>query len=112
MLMPISVNILRSQNGYVPSLTLPSDMVNIASNTKTSKATSDGRVYLTDEEKEVLKANLDEWNEKPDKKSRDAFLASEILPNIQALNMEKYGPASISKDKEAKLLWEARIKVS
>ena len=74
--------------------------------------TADGRVYLTEAEKDVLKGTLEAWNEKTNKKCRDSFVATDILPQIQALNLDKYGPDIISKDKEAKVLWERRIKVS
>jgi hypothetical protein len=76
------------------------------------KKTTRERVYLTDEEKKVLAGLLNEWNEKPDKKSRDAFVSSEALPKIQQLNISKYGSDIISKDKAAKMLWECRIQVS
>jgi hypothetical protein len=76
------------------------------------KKTTKERIYLTDEEKKVLAGLLTEWNEKPDKKSRDAFISSEALPKIQQLNISKYGPDIISKDKAAKMLWDCRIQVS
>jgi len=69
------------------------------------------RVYLNDEEKKILAGLIDEWNGKGDKKSRDAFVAGEALPKIQELNVEKFGPTIISKDKAAKLLWERRVQV-
>jgi len=78
----------------------------------TSKKTkTKERVYLTDEEKKVLQSQLDEWDSKPDKTSRDAFLFSEVLPKIQQLNPDKYGPDIVSRNKEQKLLWERRAEV-
>ena len=76
------------------------------------KKTTKDRVYLNDDEKKILAGLLKEWNDKPDKKSRDAFISSEALPKIQQLNISKYGPDIISKDKAAKMLWECRIQVS
>jgi hypothetical protein len=69
------------------------------------------RVYLNDEEKKVLASLLDEWNGKPDKKTCDSFISSEVLPKIQQLNMLRYGPEVISRDKEAKMVWEGRVQV-
>lgn len=69
------------------------------------------RVFLSDEEKKILASLLDEWNGKPDKKTRDAFVSAEALPKIQELNLEKYGPNVISTDKGAKEGWEKRVKV-
>jgi hypothetical protein len=69
------------------------------------------RVYLGEEEKQVLAGLLEEWNSKPDKKARDAFISAEALPKIQELDMTKYGPTIIATDKAAKLMWEARIQV-
>jgi len=70
------------------------------------------RVYLSEKEKKVLAGFLDKWNGKPDKKSRDSFIFLEVLPQIQQLNMPKYGPEIISRDKEAKMVWEGRVQVS
>jgi len=70
------------------------------------------RVYLSEEEKKVLAGFLDEWNGKPDKKSCDSFISSEVLPQIQQLNMPKYGLEIISRDKEAKMVWNGRVQVS
>jgi len=64
------------------------------------------RVYLNDEEKKVLESLLGEWNSKPDKKTHDSFISSEVLPKIQQLN-----PEVISRDKEAKMVWEDRVQV-
>ena len=69
------------------------------------------RVYLNDEEKKVLESLLGEWNSKPDKKTHDSFISSEVLPKIQQLNMLRYGPEVISRDKEAKMVWEDRVQV-
>ena len=52
-----------------------------------------------------------DWVARPDKKSRDAFISSEVVPLIQQLNMDEYGPEHISKDKVMKELWERRIQV-
>jgi hypothetical protein len=78
----------------------------------TDKANKSDRTYLTEEEVQVLEQRLTEWNDKADKKSREAFVIGEILPLIQQLNMEKFGPEMLEKDKAAKILWEKRIKVS
>jgi len=69
------------------------------------------RIYLSEEEKKVLASLLNEWNSQLDKKSRDSFITSEALPKIQAMNMSKYGPEVISRDKEAKKVWEERVQV-
>lgn len=69
------------------------------------------RTYLTEEEKRVLGPLVEEWSKKADKKSRDAFVSAEALPKIQALNLSRYGPDIISKDKAAKELWDKRIQV-
>lgn len=54
---------------------------------------------------------LEEWNSKPDKKARDAFISSEALPRIQDLDLSQYGPEIISTDKGAKMKWEKRVQV-
>jgi hypothetical protein len=69
------------------------------------------RVYLSDEEKTVLASLLEEWNSKPDKKTRDGYITAEALPKIQQLNIAKFGPDVISKDKAAKILWDDRVQV-
>ena len=38
-------------------------------------------------------------------------MVSSILPLVQQVQIEKFGAEKISKDKEAKMLWEKRIKV-
>src|SRR5258705_51878 len=68
-------------------------------------------VYLSEDEKKVLASLLNEWNSKPDKKSQDSFISSEALCKIQQLNLLKYGPEVISRDKEAKKLWEGQVQV-
>ena len=83
----------------------------MADKSKVSRSKSE-KTYLTEEEIKVLEEHLTEWNEKPDKKSREAFVVSVILPLVQQVQLEKFGPEKISKDKEAKTLWEKRIKVS
>ena len=70
------------------------------------------KCYLLPEEKDILRQMLDEWYSKPDKKTRDTYVTAQVLPKLQALNMDKYGPDVIEKDKEAKILWERRIQVS
>jgi hypothetical protein len=69
------------------------------------------RIYLTEEEKNILAGLLDEWNNKPDKKARDGFIALEALPRIQALDLGSYGPEIVSTDKGAKTKWEKRVQV-
>jgi hypothetical protein len=76
-----------------------------------SKGNTKQRVYLAEEEKNILASLLDEWNNKPNKKIRDAFIMSEALPKIQALNPSQYGAEIISKDKAAKSMWERRVQV-
>jgi hypothetical protein len=79
-------------------------------NKKLKKKLKD-RVYLTEEEKAILKDHVSEWNQKLDKMTRQAYVASEILPRIQELDSEKFGPERIARDKEAKALFDWRIKV-
>ena len=81
---------------------------NVASDSKNKK----GRIYLTKPEKDVLEELLPTWTEKENKRSRDAFLTSTVLPKIQHLNLAHYGPDIISRDKEAKKSWEKRIQAS
>jgi hypothetical protein len=76
-----------------------------------SKSQKNNRIYLSEEEKTILGGLLADWVARPDKKSRDAFISSEVVPLIQQLNMDEYGPEHISKDKVAKELWERRIQV-
>jgi len=76
------------------------------------KTTVKERIYLTEEERQILQSLLEEWNGKQGKKARDAFVASEAIPKVQQLNLEKFGPEVISKDKAANVLWERRIQVS
>jgi hypothetical protein len=70
------------------------------------------RVFLTEEEKKILQSHLQEWDSKPDKTSRDAYLSSVVLPLIQQLHPDKYGPEVVSRNKEQKVLWERRAQVS
>lgn len=79
---------------------------------KSNSTKTKERVFLTEEEKNVLQSLLQEWVSKPDKKSRDAYLASEVLPKIQQLNPDKYGAEVVSRSKEHKVLWERRAQVS
>lgn len=76
-------------------------------NTKATKA----KCYLLPEEKDILREMLADWCSQPDKKTRDTLITSQVLPKLQALNMDKYGPDVIERDKEAKILWERRIQV-
>jgi len=69
------------------------------------------RIYLSEDEKNILTGLLEEWNSKPNKKARDGFVSSEALPRIQALDLVKYGPDIISTDKGAKTKWEKRVQV-
>lgn len=70
------------------------------------------RLYLQEHETTYLRSILQEWNEKSDKQTRDAFVTNSVLPQIQNLNVKECGPELISKDKVAKVKWEARISVS
>jgi len=70
------------------------------------------KCYLLPGEKDILQGMLAEWCSKPDKKTRDAFITAEVLPKLQALNLDKYGPAVIERDKEVKILWKRQIQVS
>ena len=70
------------------------------------------RTYLTEEETKLLQSVLEEWFSQPDKRSRDAFVSSEVLPKIQQLDPNKYGSEAISRSKEVKILWEKRVQVS
>lgn len=72
---------------------------------------STGRVYLRDEEKNVLAGSLQEWNSKPNKKERDAYISGTVLPMIQELNLSECGPNVISINKTARLSWEGRVQV-
>ena len=56
----------------------------------TAKTTN--RIYLREDETTVLQGLLQEWSDKPDKKSRDAFVSGVVIPQIQALNAKDYGP--------------------
>jgi len=80
----------------------------VAPETKQKK----GRIYLAKAEKDVLQELLPLWTEKENKKSRETFIISTVLPRIQELNMSQFSQDIISRDKEAKKLWEKRIQVS
>ena len=69
------------------------------------------RIYLREEERAVLQSMLQEWNGKPNKKTRDAFVSGVAVPKIQELNDKEYGPEIISKNKVAKVQWEKRVSV-
>ncbi|MDX6295881.1 MAG: hypothetical protein QOH50_5051 [Kribbellaceae bacterium] len=69
------------------------------------------RCYLQAIETDILRECLVEWNRQPDKKSRDLFVVTTVLPKIQLLNPDKYGPNKISQCKESKKLWDKRVKV-
>jgi hypothetical protein len=73
--------------------------------------TKTDRVYLTEEEKKLLAGMLEEWNSKPNKKTRDDFISTEALPTIQQMNITTCGPEIIRKDKAANVLWNKRIQV-
>jgi hypothetical protein len=64
--------------------------------------------YLKDLEREILKNHLGLWVEKQDKKARDAYVLAEVLPEIQALDPDQFGPQMLSTDKQAKELWRGR----
>jgi len=83
----------------------------MADKKKVSNKKTGERTYLDSEEIRILEESLEEWNGKPDKKSREAFVVASILPKIQQTNLEKFGPDNLSKDKSAKILWERRITV-
>lgn len=70
------------------------------------------RIYLREEETTVLQSLLQEWSDKPDKKTRDAFVSATAVPKIQELNLKEYGLDSISTSKTAKVQWEKRVSVS
>lgn len=73
---------------------------------------SSNRNYLKDSEREILKNHLSLWVEKQDKKARDAYVSAEVLPEIQALDPDQFGPQMLSTDKQAKELWERKVKVN
>ena len=50
------------------------------------------RIYLREEETTILQSLLQEWSDKPDKKSKDAFVSGTAVPKIQAMNNKDYGP--------------------
>jgi len=81
---------------------------NIEHDTKNKK----GRTYLTKAEKDVLQELLPTWTEKENKRSREAFINSTVIPRIQELNLPQFSQEVISRDKEAKKLWEKRIQAS
>jgi len=70
------------------------------------------RIYLREEERSFLQSVLQEWTNQPDKKARDAFVSGSVLPTIQQLNAQEYGPEIISINKVAKVQWERRTAVS
>jgi hypothetical protein len=70
------------------------------------------RIYLREEETTILQSLLQEWSDKPDKKSKDAFVSGTAVPKIQAMNNKDYGPEVISTNKVAKVQWEKRVSVS
>ena len=73
---------------------------------------SKDRIYLRQDETDLLQSLLQEWYDKGDKTACDAFVTATILPQIQNLNQKDYGPDVISLNKSAKVGWEARISVS
>ena len=70
-----------------------------------------GRCYLTQEEKDVLRQMLPIWSNMTDKKSRQAYILTTVASKIQEMNAQQFGPEIISRDKEAKTLWEKRLQV-
>lgn len=80
-------------------------VVDDAKNTK-------ARTYLTRAEKDVLQELLPAWSEKENKRGREAFINSTVIPRIQQLNLPQFSQEVISRDKEAKKLWEKRIQAS
>ncbi len=70
-----------------------------------------GRCYLTQEERDVLRQMLPIWSNMTDKKSRDAYIATSVASKIQEMNVQQFGSTIISRDKEAKKLWEKRMEV-
>jgi hypothetical protein len=79
---------------------------------KSPKKPKQEKCYLQEVETNVLRELQVEWNKQPDKQSRDSFVTSTVLPKIQQLNKEKFGPEKISKCKDSKKLWDKRVKVS
>jgi hypothetical protein len=77
-----------------------------------SASKKNDRIYLRDEETKVLQSLLQEWSDKADKKTRDAFVSGTAVPKIQDLNVTEYGPDMISTNKVAKVQWEKRVSVS
>ena len=67
------------------------------------------RIYLTNAEKDILLEYMPTWSQKEDKRSREAYILSTVIPRIQELNQQQFGVEIISRDKEAKKLWERRI---
>jgi hypothetical protein len=70
------------------------------------------RIYLRQEETEILQSLLQQWSEKSGKKSKDAFVSGTAVPQIQAVNLKEHGPDIISTNKVAKVQWEKRVSVS
>ena len=70
------------------------------------------RIYLREEETEILQSLLQQWSEKSGKKTRDAFVSGTAVPQIQAVNLKEHGPDIISTNKVAKVQWEKRVSVS
>ena len=71
-----------------------------------------GHNYLSDRERDILGTHLSTWVEKNKKRQRDAYVASTVLPEIQALDPERFGVDQLSKDKHIKELWDRKVKVT
>ena|ERR1700682_3503438 len=76
-----------------------------------SSSKQTNRNFLKDSERDVLKSHLGAWVEKQEKKARDAYISAEVLPEVQALDPGQFGPELLSKDKQAKELWDRKVKV-
>ena len=50
------------------------------------------RIYLREEERSFLQSMLQERTDQLDKKSWNAFVSGSVLPRIQELNGQEYGP--------------------
>lgn len=96
----------------LPSLASHSLFVFSTLPTYMSPSKNTDRIYLREDETTVLQSLLKEWSDKPDKKSRDAFVSGTVVPNIQSLNLKDYGPDIISTSKVAKVQWDRRVTVS
>ena len=46
-----------------------------------------------------------------DKKSQEAYILTTVVSKIQDMNLQQFGPEIISREKEAKTLWEKKLQV-